>query len=314
MRPLRFLPIVLPLAALTLGCTGNVAASGESADAEASAITAVVVVERTSGNALNQAETTRGEAVARFVRMRSGAVDEDALRSVGAVVDFPALGSCARLSGGSADAMIFHALDLIDVGAVSLESDSFGTSGSLLKTSLVARRLPDVADLVSGVVYTARANNDDGSGFPARGHYVFRAAGSPGLDVAAFAVESSVVGEPADVHVGGLEPRAGERLLVSPTSLVDVTWTPGETDDLIYIDVASATTSTALNAPINAPIITTRCLFTDSGRATLSGSSFGDADGTVTTHRLHREVFHARGIDAGELRFDFARAVSFRRR
>ncbi len=313
MRPLRFLPIVLPLAALTLGCTGNVAASGDSADAEASAITAVVVVERTSGNALNQAETTRGEAVARFVRMRSGAVDEDALRSVGAAVDFPALGSCARVSSGSADVSIFHALDLVDVGAVSLESDSFGTSGSLVKTSLVARRLPDVADLVSGVVYTARANNDDGAAFPARGHYVFRAAGAPELDVAAFAVDSSVVGEPADVRVGGLEPRAGEKLLVSQTSLVDVTWTPGETDDLVYIDVASASTA---GAGLSAPIMTTttRCLFTDSGRATLNGSSFGDADGTVTTHRLHREVFHAHGIDAGELRFDFARAVSFRRR
>lgn len=297
MRPLRFVPIVFPLAALTLGCTGNVAASGEAADAEASAITAVVVVERTSGNALNQAENTRGEAVARFVRMRSGAVDDDALRSVGATVDFPALGSCSRLSGGSTTT-VFHALDLLDVGAVSLETEAS-------KTSLVARRLPDVADLVSGVVYTARTKDEDGAGFPARGHYVFRAAGAPDLDVAPFAVESTVIGEPTDVRVGGLEPRTGEKLLVSGTSLVDVTWTAGESEDVVYIDVVS--TSAGASS-------TTRCLFPDSGRATLAGSSFGDADGTVVTHRLHREVFHARGIDAGELRFDFARAVSFRRR
>ena len=299
MRRLHFAPIVLPLAALTLGCTGNVAASGETADAEASAITAVVVVERTTGNALNQAENTRGEAVARFVRMRSGAVDDAALRSVGAAVDFPALGTCMRLASVNAPT-VFHALDLMDVGAVSLETDA-------AKTNLIARRLPDVADLVSGVVYTARARDDDRVAFPVRGHYVLRAAGSPELDVAPFAVESTVIGEPTDVRVGGLEPRAGEKLLVSAASRVDVTWTrPSITDavsdDLVYIDDVSAIDGT------------TRCLFADNGRATLSGSSFGDGDGTVTTHRLHREVFHARGIDVGELRFDFARAVSFRRR
>ncbi len=303
MRLLRFAPIVLSLAALTLGCTGNVAASGETADAEASAITAVVVVERTSGNALNQAENARGEAVARFVRMRSGAVDDDALRSVGAAVDFPALGTCTRLSSGGGPT-VFHALDLMDVGAVSLETEA-------AKTSLVARRLPDVADLVSGVVYTVRVRDDDRVAFPVRGHYVLRAAGSPDLDVAPFAVESTVIGEPTDVRVGGLEPHAGEKLLVPATRLVDVTWTrpstnasttDGESDDLVYIDVTSASAAT------------TRCLFADNGRAILSGSAFGDGDGTVTTHRLHREVFHARGIDAGELRFDFARAVAFRRR
>jgi hypothetical protein len=191
----------------------------------------------------------------------------------------------------------------MDVGALSLDTDT-------AKTSLVARRLPDVADLVSGVVYTARAKDDDGIAFPVRGHYVLRAAGSPDLDVAPFAVESSVIGEPADVRIAGLEPRAGEKLLVSATRTVDVTWArpststteAAESDDVVYIDVSSAGAAT------------TRCLFADNGRATLTGSSFGDGDGTVTTHRLHREVFHARGIDAGELRFDFARAISFRRR
>ena len=59
----------------------------------------------------------------------------------------------------------------------------------------------------------------------------------------------------------------------------------------------------------------TRCLFDDGGHATLEASAFGALeDGTIAVHRLHREAFHARGIDPGEVRFDFARVVSFVRR
>src|SRR5437879_778319 len=78
------------------GCSANVAATPEPADAEASALTAVVVVERTVGYA--GADSARSEAVARFVRVRGGTVDEDALRMVGAAVDFPPLGACARVT------------------------------------------------------------------------------------------------------------------------------------------------------------------------------------------------------------------------
>jgi hypothetical protein len=31
----------------------------------------------------------------------------------------------------------------------------------------------------------------------------------------------------------------------------------------------------------------------------------------LAVHRLHREAFSARGVDPGEVRFDFARVVSF---
>ena len=37
-------------------------------------------------------------------------------------------------------------------------------------------------------------------------------------------------------------------------------------------------------------------------------------EGTLAVHRLHREAFHARGVEPGEVRFDFARVVAFARR
>jgi hypothetical protein len=36
--------------------------------------------------------------------------------------------------------------------------------------------------------------------------------------------------------------------------------------------------------------------------------------GTIAVHRLHHEAFRAHGVDPGEVRFDFARVVSFVRR
>jgi hypothetical protein len=87
---------------------------------------------------------------------------------------------------------------------------------------------------------------------------------------------------------------------------VEVTWEAGAGDDAIYIDVAGASAT---------PLA--RCLFADSGRATLPSLAFGAAavtDGTLAVHRLHRESFKAHGVDPGEVRFDFARVVPFARR
>ncbi len=126
--------------------------------------TAVVVVEGSSGN-----EGVRTDAVARFVRARNGAVDDDALRMVGATVDFPAVGGCGRLASASAHTPSAHAIALLDVGAVTLIA---GESVAPLQR----RQLPDVADLVSGVVYSAAAR---GGALPSKSAYLLRVDGAP---------------------------------------------------------------------------------------------------------------------------------------
>jgi hypothetical protein len=295
--PLLTLPVAI---AALAGCATNVSATGEAADAEASTTaTAVVVVERTVSTA-GAGESTRAEAVARFVRMRSGAVDDDALRMVGAAVDFPALGSCAQLPSlpsARGSAAPVRAIALVDVGAVTVESGG-------VKTSLVPRQLPDVADVVSGVVYAARPSD---AALPPRGKYLLRAAGSAELDVAPFVVSAAAPGEPSELRIAGQDARAAAGVAIAASAPVELTWEAGAPDDSIYVDVAGAATTPALP--------TVRCLFTDSGRASIPAAAFGGIDdGALTVHRLHREAFHVRGVDPGEVRFDFARVVAISRR
>ncbi|WP_394828464.1 hypothetical protein [Pendulispora albinea] len=322
--------------AVTMGCSANLAASSEQADAEASTVTAVVTVERTalstSAGGRPEApgsEAARSDIIARFVRARPG--DEDALRIVGAAIDLPAVGTCARLSaaGSPSAKMARRSVELLNVGALSVELSppspgSPGSSGFAgdrdradlgrdSQTKLLPRHLPDVVDVVSGVVYTARA---EGDAFPPRGRYVFRAAGAPEQDIAPFTVEATAKGEPLDVRVADQpiahrEHRDPGPVVFAPNDPVDVTWTPSPDasaeDDLLYIDVSARPAGAA----------TVRCTFGDSGRATLTPSVFVNAgagdEGTLAIHKVHRESFRAKGIDSGVLRFDFARVTSFRR-
>jgi hypothetical protein len=279
-----------------VACSANVAASAETADAETNATSAVVVVERTVG-----ASDARANAVARFVRMRSGAVDEDALRMVGATVDFPALGSCVTAPAAKR-AGTARALELLDVGAISLEANG-------LRTSLQARQIPDVVDLLSGVVYATPTADADA--LPAGSVYVLRAAGSVDQDVAPFAVSASAPDEPSQVRIAGQDIGGnGGLVALANGAAVDVSWEAGSSDDFVYLDV---TGERERDGERDAPTAA-RCLFSDLGRGTLIPAAFGETtSGTITIHRLHREPFRAKGVDSGEVRFDFARVVTFSR-
>jgi hypothetical protein len=313
----------LPLAAATLfGCATNVSIGGDGTSGEpeasaSSAATAVIVIERTAAAG---SETTRTEAVARFVRMRAGAVDDDALRLIGATVDFPAMGTCATGLGamrGSSTAVASasgngangaaapsppraRAMALLDVGAITVESGG-------VKTNLLARQLPDVADLVSGVVYTARPTGAAGyaeAALPARGTYVVRAGGSTELDIAPFVAVATAPGDPVDLRVAGQDARTGG-VTIAPSGPAELTWEQGGADDVIYVDVTSKVSG----------VPGVRCLFADAGRASIAATALTAFDeGTLSVHRVHREPIHAHGIEPGEMRFDFARTIPFSRR
>jgi len=298
--------LLLPLGLALMGCSVAATPDEVGADAETSSVTAVVVVSRTVGFAGEGA--ARSEAVARFVRVRGAAVDDDALRMVGAAVDVPAAGTCTRLASPSQPAAagtIAPAVELVDVGPLALETDA-------MKKTLVARRVPDVADLVSGVVYAARTADGEPA-FPSSGRFVVRSAGraaQPGIDsavdVAPFTIEARVDGEPNDLKIGDQDAPAGATITLPAGAAIDLAWEPAagaSADDAVYVDVAPP-----------GGVATARCAFADTGHAALAASTFGSDDGTMAVHRLHRESFHAKGIDAGEVRFDFARVVSYHRR
>ncbi|WP_394839937.1 hypothetical protein LVJ94_23905 [Pendulispora rubella] len=304
---------------LSVGCSANLAASSESTDAEASAVTGIVTVERTTG--VSGADAPKSDIIARFVRSRAGVVDDDSLRLVGAAMELPAVGSCSRLPAASSATKAARSLELLNVGALSFEFPSGRASGTGAEAQgrpeakLVARHLPDVVDLVSGVVYTARG---EGEAFPAKGRYVFRAAGSPEQEIAPFTVEATAKGEPGDIRIAdqSLAHRAdGAPVFLPAVDPTEVTWTAegSADDDVVYIDV-SAKTAAAGGSGAGARDAGVRCTFADTGRATLAATAFVADEGTMAIHRVHRESFRARGIDSGVLRFDFARVASYRRR
>ena len=268
------------LAAIS-GCAGNVTAG--VGDAEATTTTsAVVVVERSAG----ANDGVRAEGSARFVRVSAPVSVDDALRAIGAALDLPARGTCASitsLSGGLASSEPAPFVELVDVGAVSLVANG-------VNTSLVPRQLPDVTDVVTGVVY-ARAV--EAAGLPAGAHYSIHVAGSARL--APFDVEASAPGDPAAVVVGGEDVR-GTLSADGPT--VELSWTPDSSDDSLYVDVRPSGV---------------RCVFGDVGHAAVPTVFFNDS-GALVVHRLHREPLRAQGIDSGEIRFDFARSVAYVRR
>lgn len=281
---LRAWPVVL-LAPTSVGCAGSVASDG-SADAEATITSAIVVVERTS----DASSAARTQASARFIRVATSSSTTEALRAIGASVALPARNACAPIaslaSDGAPDGPA-PVVELLDVGSVSLDS----AGGA--ETRLVPRQLPDVTDVVSGVVYARAA---DSAFLPASARYVLHVGGRP--DLAGFDITALAPDDPADVRLAGEDARGN---LIATASTVDVTWKPDGSGDVIYVDVQPAAV---------------RCV---PGDGTIDGAavhgsfpaSLLNDSGFIFVHRLHREPLHAPGLDSGEIRFDFARSVEY---
>jgi hypothetical protein len=283
----------LLLSAPIVGCTGAIADPASAGDAETSTTTsAVVIVERAVGSSAGGARPDRAETSARFVRVLASSSTRDALRTIGASLDLPPRASCASMSGlATAPAGPAPVVELLDVGAVSLE-----TNGS--ETRLVPRQLPDVTDVVSGVVYARTA---DPVLFPAGSRYVLRVSGGP--DVEPFEVSAAAPADPTDVKASGEEGPAG--LVVPAGSAVELTWPADATDDVLYVDVQPAAFRCTLEDGLGAA--------GDRTRASVPAALIDDA-GTLVVHRVHREALVARGLESGELRFDFSRAIPYTRR
>lgn len=283
----------LVLAAPSIGCTGAVSDPAVPGDAEPSVTSAVVIVERT----VDPAGGPRAEASARFVRVSAPSSTHDALRTIGAAVDLPAPGTCVSLStlaGGVTAGTAATAapwVELVDVGAVSLE-----VAGR--ETHLVPRQLPDVTDVVSGVVYARAA---DATLFPPAARYLVHVSGGP--EVEPFEVTAAAPADPADVHIGGEDAASG--LVVAAGAPVEIAWAPDTTDDSLYVDVQPAAVRCALEGAQHS----TETL----ARATVPASLVDEA-GTLIVHRMHREALVARGLEGGEVRFDFSRSVAYVRR
>jgi hypothetical protein len=269
------------LSCAAFGCSANVSAEGPTAAESTPSTAAIVVVQRTID------ESASAETVARFLRVPGGAASDDALRLVGAPVDFPAAGACVSVGSDAPTTALDQGIsvELLDVGAVSVAANG-------LETTLFARQVPDVVDLVSGVVYAGAADVDQ---LPALAPYELRVAGAASGD--AFVVAADA---PADLGALVVSQQDTRAVTLGAAAPVDLEWTPGAADDLVYVD---------MDARERMP--TLRCAFGDaSGRGSIPAALVPDS-GTLSVHRLHRTHFVAKGVDSGEMRFDFARVITF---
>jgi hypothetical protein len=245
-----------------------------------------VVVERM----VDQTGGSRAEASARFVRVAAPVSTEEALRAIGAAVVLPPAGQCApfaTLSGASLPAEPAPVVELVDVGPVSLETEG-------RETHLVSRLLPDVTDVVSGLVYARTA---DPAVLPASSRYTLRVGG--GSDLQSFDVVASAPADPSDVLIGGSDP--GGSLVVTGRSLA-FSWPIGADGDVVYVDLQPG----AIRCVLAGETATGDPLARASIETTLLESS-----GALVVHRLRSEPLTAQGLEGGELRFDFGRSLSY---
>ncbi len=286
------------LGSVTMGCSVAATPDAPDADVTSTAATAVVVVERTTG----PGDAVRGDAViARFVRVRQGTVDDQALRTAGAAWDLPAVGSCssAPAAHAASDPPVApqpRAIDLLDVGALALDDRDAPTSGSSPRsTELLRRTMFDPTGGVSGVFYSARSTDAFSPSSSLRLH----TSGGPDLPDG-FVVDVASPREIGDVRVAFRGPTV---------SALDVFWDAADEDarDLVYVDVLSTSGR-------GGPRLVTRCTTLDVGHLVVTGPLVGTLDeGQLAVHRLHRESFRSKGIERGEIRFDVARVVNFHR-
>lgn len=279
MRP----PLLLIAAVSSSSLVACVGAGGEpgtdsGTETTSSTATAIVAVERTSG----PGDAVRGDAViARFVRVKQGSVDDPALRMAGVAEDIPVPGACFAPSE-TTPVIQGRGVELLDVGQVVLTSDGAKS------TVLLPRSMPDPAGVVSGVIYSSRSADVFSSG----SRVSLRSSGGADL-LDGFSVSVTAPRDVNEVHVASL-----------PTGL-DVSWDAEGADphDLVYVDVLSP-----------APRVVMRCTSIDAGHLLVpQGSIAGIDEGQLAVHRLHKESFKAKGIEPGEVRFDVAKIVTFRR-
>lgn len=260
-----------------VGCGFSAAPDAPDAEAASTSTSALIVVERTAG----PGDAVRGDGVvARFVRVRGAIDDKDkdaALHLAGGALDLPPIGSCAASSERDLARVATptsRTIDLLDVGTLTVDGRELGQ-----------RVMPDPAGIVSGVFYSKTASDT----FAPGARVTLRATGGKDLPDS-FAASVSSPRELSDVRVA------------ATAGALDVAWdaTDAAPSDRVYVDVFDPSAR-----------LLTRCTVSDvDGRALVP--SLAD-EGTVAVHRVHVEPFAAKNVDRGEVRFDVARIVAFRR-
>jgi hypothetical protein len=287
MRPLLLRhPFALAIVAMpSAACSANVVAAGT--DANASSTQALLVVER-NAPADGAGDGARAHASMWFLRSADEQSLEAAKRLVTDVLELPRVGECAALGSRRVEPPASSAtpVELAFAGDVFVEA-----AGS--RVQLAMRAFPDVANLVSGVVYTAPGQSD--LALSPSGRLLVGSSGSDGLAPMEAQVEAPA--SPAGVEVDGaplgstsLEARRGRPLMLR--------WQPGTARDLVYVDVDPVPGS---------PGDRVRCAMADTGAGVVSAMAIPETPAlSMAVHRVRVTPLRASAGEVGTAHFDLA--------
>lgn len=181
------------------------------------AVRGYLSVERTSPWN-SDTQRTRETASATFLRLQEGGDPSMAARLVGASLDLPPDGTCSPLEvvEPTVPLRTLNPVELLRVGDVTVRSNTSSTR-------LVARAYPDVAHLISGVVYTSSGRETPG----VSGQVVFDIGGTEGIP--GFTVDVPMPSVVEKLSLNGVEVN-DERDWLTFGDAVELQWHATEED------------------------------------------------------------------------------------
>jgi hypothetical protein len=248
-----------PFAALAIGCSAPV---GDLPDAGSTQRLALLEVR--AEHAVVDGSLTRLDASARFVSVREPGLTADALHLLGLAWPSVPAGTCTAVTGEVARPAAAVRVDLRDLSPVSL--DLLGDDGVPSPLNLEPRAFPDVAGLVSGVVFV-RPSSAPAIASPRR--VALAAAGSP-------ATSFDLPEVPAVRLVDALESDEGS-FTVSSRGLELASARPRE-GERVVVDV------------VRAGVVRSQCAVDGAGRLRIDASALGGAGEATLVVRAQRRL------------------------
>jgi hypothetical protein len=292
------------LLALLSGCATPVEA-GTTGGEETGSVHGYLSVERTSPWVEQQG--TREVASATFLRVQEGTDPGVVARLVGAIPELPPEGTCRALDAVEPTTVPLRTLspvELLRVGEVVVRSET-------TSTRLVTRAYPDVAHLLSGVVYTSSGRELPG----ASGAVSFEIGGAEG--VPGFTVEVPMPPVIGSLTIDGVEVN-NERDWLSLGDAVELRWSAAEEDVSLPSSVGAVVGPDRFFVDLSVldgkkTPRTLRCSGGAEARllVPLQVSEQTQAV-TVTAHHLRTVRLSSSTLAGGEVRLDAARSATVR--
>jgi len=160
------------------------------------------------------------------------------------------------------------------------------------RVQLAMRAFPDLANLVSGVVYTARNGSD--LLLPAAGTVAFSASGAD--DLAPVDAQAQAPSPPDGVTINGQSLSSDDVTLRSDAPIV-LAWSAESQGDFVYVDLE--TSKGSKNSSL-------RCSLADTGAGQIDAASLPASDLRLSLHRVRTTPLKSGSTEVGIARFDFA--------